>query len=254
MRTSSRCCEAAEEGASALLIAPTGGGKTLAGFLPSLVELAATGGGRGMHTLYVSPLKALATDIARNLAAPIAEMGARGALRDPHRRHAAEPPPAPAPEPARHPADDAGVAGAAAVLSGGAEDVRRPRLRRGRRAARAGDSPSAASCWRSASPGSPAWRRRRGWSACRRPSAGPTCCCAYLSPARAASAAGRGRRRRPSPTSRSSCPTPACPGPATTATYAAPALYDVIKAAGTTLVFVNTRAQAELVFQELWRA
>jgi ATP-dependent helicase Lhr and Lhr-like helicase len=57
---------------STLLIAPTGGGKTLAGFLPSLIELAE--GGSGLHTLYVSPLKALAADIKRNLATPIAEM------------------------------------------------------------------------------------------------------------------------------------------------------------------------------------
>ena len=56
-----------------LLIAPTGGGKTLAGFLPSLIELAQQPTG-GPHTLYISPLKALATDIARNLDAPIAEM------------------------------------------------------------------------------------------------------------------------------------------------------------------------------------
>ncbi len=60
---------------SVLLIAPTGGGKTLGGFLPSLVDLAAGGGDDGVHTLYVSPLKALAVDIARNLEAPIAEMG-----------------------------------------------------------------------------------------------------------------------------------------------------------------------------------
>ena len=64
---------AAEAGDSALLIAPTGGGKTLAGFLPSLIELAARPRA-GLHTLYVSPLKALATDIARNLLAPIEEM------------------------------------------------------------------------------------------------------------------------------------------------------------------------------------
>jgi ATP-dependent Lhr-like helicase len=57
-----------------LLIAPTGGGKTLAGFLPSLVELA-DGAHAGLHTLYVSPLKALATDIRRNLTTPVAEMG-----------------------------------------------------------------------------------------------------------------------------------------------------------------------------------
>ena len=108
----------AQAGRSVLLIAPTGGGKTLAGFLPSLVELSApplkkslpsplvaaapsplvgeggsegsrddlptrrrlTSIGRdvrregGLHTLYISPLKALAVDIARNLEAPIAEM------------------------------------------------------------------------------------------------------------------------------------------------------------------------------------
>jgi ATP-dependent helicase Lhr and Lhr-like helicase len=96
----------AQAGTSVLLIAPTGGGKTLAGFLPSLVELSAAatrvrrppaalvtlGGqetpqrrlhsighdvrrGGGLHTLYISPLKALAVDIARNLEAPVAEMG-----------------------------------------------------------------------------------------------------------------------------------------------------------------------------------
>ncbi|MBB4426754.1 ATP-dependent Lhr-like helicase [Bradyrhizobium sp. CIR48] len=114
--------EKAREDASALLIAPTGAGKTLAGFLPTLVELSSPsplvgegrgggwphaplmglppsrqpaaadlphkGGGNkslvstgrsvqrtgGLHTLYISPLKALAVDIARNLERPIAEM------------------------------------------------------------------------------------------------------------------------------------------------------------------------------------
>jgi ATP-dependent helicase Lhr and Lhr-like helicase len=61
----------------ALLIAPTGGGKTLAGFLPSLVDLTGRGAKpqAGIHTLYVSPLKALAVDIARNLTDPVTEMG-----------------------------------------------------------------------------------------------------------------------------------------------------------------------------------
>ncbi|MBR0675279.1 ligase-associated DNA damage response DEXH box helicase [Roseomonas alkaliterrae] len=65
--------EAARRGEHALLLAPTGGGKTLAGFLPSLVDLARAPR-EGLHTLYVSPLKALAVDIARNLTAPVAEM------------------------------------------------------------------------------------------------------------------------------------------------------------------------------------
>jgi ATP-dependent helicase Lhr and Lhr-like helicase len=114
----------AGNGRSVLLIAPTGGGKTLAGFLPTLVELSGAAGegalppafdltapspgsnlgfsppsprtrgegtdarparkllstGRdlrregGLHTLYISPLKALAVDIARNLETPVAEM------------------------------------------------------------------------------------------------------------------------------------------------------------------------------------
>ncbi len=84
--------EKARERRSTLLIAPTGAGKTLAGFLPTLVELrgdvargepgktriVSTGRGvtrsEGLHTLYISPLKALAVDIARNLERPIAEM------------------------------------------------------------------------------------------------------------------------------------------------------------------------------------
>ncbi len=65
--------EAARAGRSALLVAPTGGGKTLAGFLPSLIELAERPS-EGLHTLYVSPLKALAVDVHRNLELPITEL------------------------------------------------------------------------------------------------------------------------------------------------------------------------------------
>jgi ATP-dependent Lhr-like helicase len=97
--------DAARAGEHVLLTAPTGGGKTLAGFLPSLIDLAgrrdkglaaantgargqenpvvarlrARAGARpsGIHTLYISPLKALAVDIARNLEEPVREMGLR---------------------------------------------------------------------------------------------------------------------------------------------------------------------------------
>ena len=99
----------AQRGCSTLLIAPTGAGKTLAGFLPSLVDLTERETerrterleaqrrererrsnqpetkkhvgvaqrpppGPGVHTLYISPLKALATDIRRNLETPVSEM------------------------------------------------------------------------------------------------------------------------------------------------------------------------------------
>ncbi|MBT4167059.1 MAG: DEAD/DEAH box helicase, partial [Rhodospirillaceae bacterium] len=65
-------------GHSVSLTAPTGGGKTLAGFLPSLCDLMGDAGAAQrndrLHTLYLSPLKALAVDVRRNLEAPIAEM------------------------------------------------------------------------------------------------------------------------------------------------------------------------------------
>ena len=69
---------ASQERRSTLLIAPTGAGKTLAGFLPSLIRLTksrAPKRGAGLKVLYISPLKALAVDVARNLNTPIAEMG-----------------------------------------------------------------------------------------------------------------------------------------------------------------------------------
>ena len=70
--------DAAARGESVLLVAPTGGGKTLAGFLPTLMDLAAQpkrARARTLHTLYISPLKALAVDVARNLETPVVEMG-----------------------------------------------------------------------------------------------------------------------------------------------------------------------------------
>ena len=65
--------EKARSGRSALLIAPTGAGKTLAGFLPSLIDLAArrASAPAALHTLYISPLKALGVDVERNLRSPL---------------------------------------------------------------------------------------------------------------------------------------------------------------------------------------
>lgn len=70
----------AAEGRHALLVADTGAGKTLAGFLPTLADFCPTRlqgaePAEGLHTLYVSPLKALAHDVRRNLLLPAAELG-----------------------------------------------------------------------------------------------------------------------------------------------------------------------------------
>ena len=64
----------ARAGKNALLVAATGSGKTLAGFLPTILELVEQPT-EGLHTLYISPLKALAVDVQRNLIGPIEEMG-----------------------------------------------------------------------------------------------------------------------------------------------------------------------------------
>ncbi|SEU16635.1 ATP-dependent helicase Lhr and Lhr-like helicase [Nonomuraea wenchangensis] len=68
--------ESIARGDNTLVVAPTGSGKTLAAFLWSLDRLAARprdpGAGGGTRVLYVSPLKALAVDVERNLRAPLA--------------------------------------------------------------------------------------------------------------------------------------------------------------------------------------
>ena len=71
---------AAQAGRHTMLVADTGAGKTLAGFLPTLADfcpgkLGGAGPPDGLHTLYVSPLKALAHDVQRNLVTPVEEMG-----------------------------------------------------------------------------------------------------------------------------------------------------------------------------------
>ncbi|MEE2637608.1 MAG: DEAD/DEAH box helicase [Acidobacteriota bacterium] len=61
-----------------LVSAPTGSGKTLAAFLICLDRLVASGLDAGLedriHVVYVSPLKALSNDIAKNLETPLAEL------------------------------------------------------------------------------------------------------------------------------------------------------------------------------------
>ncbi|SFT65390.1 ATP dependent helicase, Lhr family [Geodermatophilus amargosae] len=70
--------QAISSGEHALVVAPTGSGKTLAAFLWSLDRLAGTppvDESRRCRVLYVSPLKALAVDVERNLRAPLAGIG-----------------------------------------------------------------------------------------------------------------------------------------------------------------------------------
>ena len=79
-RHQSEMLAVSEAGRHAMLVADTGAGKTLAGFLPTLAafcpsRLGASAAPEGLHTLYVSPLKALAHDVQRNLITPIKEMG-----------------------------------------------------------------------------------------------------------------------------------------------------------------------------------
>ena len=79
-RHQAQMLEASDDGRHAMLVADTGAGKTLAGFLPTLAaftpsRLDGDAPPEGLHTLYVSPLKALAHDVQRNLITPIEEMG-----------------------------------------------------------------------------------------------------------------------------------------------------------------------------------
>jgi ATP-dependent Lhr-like helicase len=71
-------------GRSSLIAAPTGSGKTLAGFLMCINRLyldhAAGRSTAGARVAYVSPLKALAVDIAENLEGPLTEIA--GIARD----------------------------------------------------------------------------------------------------------------------------------------------------------------------------
>ena len=67
--------QAIHQGSDVLVVAPTGSGKTLAAFLAALDQLASTpppaDPKKRCRVLYVSPLKALAVDVERNLRSPL---------------------------------------------------------------------------------------------------------------------------------------------------------------------------------------
>ena len=264
----------AQAGRSVLLIAPTGGGKTLAGFLPSLVELSAlpaskSAGARklisagrdirregGLHTLYISPLKALAVDIARNLEAPVAEMALpirietrTGDTPTSKRQRQRRDPPA-------YPAHHAGAACAPPRLRRCTVSVRLAQARDPRRAARLvtskrGDllslglarlfrlAPELSSIGLSATVAEPAELAR------------------FMVPQHD-DAAGKARadliiaEGGAAPDVSMLDTRERLPWAGHSARHALDEVYRLIKGHRTTLVFVNTRSQAEGIFQQLW--
>jgi ATP-dependent Lhr-like helicase len=231
-----------------LLIAPTGAGKTLSGFLPTLQDLTEAPR-EGLHTLYVSPLKALATDIRRNLLLPIEELSLPVRVEDrtgdttqaARRRQRHDPP---------HVLLTTHES-LALLLS--YEDapahLRGPSPRRGGRDPRAGGvqarrpalpllsrlqaSPPSCAAWAFRHRGRPRRRSRISSRATRTPApflhADPG-----EAPDLSCSTAGRPR-----------------PGPAARAPRH-PAVLEEVKRHRTTLIFHNTPRQAEIFFHHLW--
>jgi ATP-dependent Lhr-like helicase len=242
----------ARAGRSALLIAPTGAGKTLAGFLPTLAALAEAPR-EGLHTLYVSPLKALATDIARNLTRPVTEMGLPIAIETrtgdtdaATRRRQRETPPqilltTPESLAVMLSMEDSGrtFAGLSTIVVDEIHAL--AGTKRGDQLA------LCLSRLATLAPGA----RRVGLSATV-PHRAPLV--AFLS------ADGRGTGvaiveapEGAAPEIAVRLPDGALPWSGHMGLLAAPAIYNMIREARTAIVFVNTRAQAELVFQALWR-
>ena len=245
---------AAKAGRSALLIAPTGGGKTLAGFLPSLVELA-DGGYDGLHTLYVSPLKALAVDIHRNLEQPVAEMGLPVRIetrtgdtpQSTRLRQRTKPPQMLLTTPES----------LALLLS--YPDA--PEIFAGLKCVVLDEQHAMAGTKRGDLLALGLARLSRLAPGCRRVGLSATVAhrdplLAYLSSEGRADAGdvdlvSGGEAAKPEV--KILLPQGRMPWSGHMAVFALPEVYEAVKAAKTAIVFVNTRAQAEIVFQELWR-
>jgi ATP-dependent Lhr-like helicase len=245
---------AAEAGDSALLIAPTGGGKTLAGFLPTLIELSAPDARcEGMHTLYISPLKALAVDIHRNLEEPIAEMG----LPIRAETRTGDTPQAKRQRQRRDPPQMLMTTPESLALLLSYEDA--PEIFAGLRCVivdelhaiednKRGDllslglsrlsalAPAARRVGLSATVAEPA--RLRRWLSV----------CADASDVRLVTGAAGAEPAIDVLETQARLPWSGHIG-----VHAMPEVYGLLRRGGTAIVFVNTRAQAEIVFQELWR-
>jgi ATP-dependent Lhr-like helicase len=245
---------AAAAGEDALLIAPTGGGKTLAGFLPSLVELAERPR-EGLHTLYVSPLKALAVDIHRNLEAPIASL--RLPVR--HETRTGDTPAGKRERQRRRPPHLLMTTPESLALMLSYPDA--VETFAGLRCVVVDELHALAGTKRGDLLALALARLARLAPAARRVGlsatvADPDALRAWLSKrARADDPAVRTVRGAAGPPARVEVleTREHLPWAGHMGVHALAEVYERIRQAGTTLVFVNTRAQAEIVFQELWR-
>lgn len=235
---------------STLLIAPTGGGKTLSGFLPSLIDIHETQP-RGIHTLYVSPLKALTNDIERNLVRPISEMDLAVSVES----RTGDTPGSKRARQRRNPPNIFLTTPESLMVMLSLADA--PRLFQDLRAVvidethsfahtKRGDFTALAlSRLRAIAPD----HIRTGLSAT---VADPSALAAWLGPVgEPANVLQSGLPTKPDIRILEPEGVP-MPYGGYMARYAIPAIYDAIREAGTSIVFVNTRAQAEFVLQMLW--
>ncbi len=234
-----------------LLIAPTGGGKTLAGFLPTLVDLHQKSS-QGLHTLYISPLKALAADIRRNLETPIAEMGLPIRVEDRtgdtsysrKQRQRADPP------------DILLTTPESLALLLSYEDaprvfghLQRVIIDEAHALAESKRGDQLMLCLSRLQALSPALRRVGLSATVEDPAALTRFLAPHPAPCRILTA-----DPGPDPDIAMLVTEDPPPWSGAGAVYSVPAVLDEIRKANTTLVFINTRAQAEIYFHALWQA